>query len=82
MVWTWSLHLQISYIQLTPYADLPQVQLSAADSDRKQLLEAFTVERAKRESEALIARRGLESQLEALVGAVCESGEEVRYDTN
>lgn len=40
-----------------------QVQVSSAEADRRQLLEAFTIERAKREAEAMAARRALESRL-------------------
>ena len=45
-----------------------QVQVAAAVTERQQLIEAFTFERAKREAEALTVRRGLEEQLEDTVG--------------
>ena len=47
-----------------------QVQVAAAVTERQQLIEAFTFERAKREAEALTVRRGLEEQLEGMVGHV------------
>ncbi len=43
--------------------------MAAAEAERQQLLDAFTHERAKREADALSARRDLEAQLEDGVGA-------------
>jgi len=45
----------------------PQTQIALSDTDRRELLEAFTHERAKRESEALNAHRELESKLQDMV---------------
>ena len=56
-----------SIARLTPPPTPVQVQVASAESDRKQLLEAFTHERAKRESEALTARRALEARLDEMV---------------
>ena len=44
-----------------------QTQIALSDTDRRELLEAFTHERAKRESEALNAHRELESKLQDMV---------------
>lgn len=53
-----------------------QAQVASAEADKQQLLEAFIKERAKREAEALAARRVLEAKLEAAVsgGCTCHSG--------